>query len=74
MSVLFTQTKDTVVLIFFQIIQLVDNGCDNKKNIPVEAMSERPTSCLSIIIHVLVAYQYLQRKTFMLYLSTNDYF
>ena len=44
------------------------------KKIPVETMLEWPTSCLSKIIQVLMAYQYLQRKTFMLDLSTADYY
>ena len=71
MSVLFTQAEDTVVL---TSLQLADNGHVTKKPIPVETMLERPTSCLSKIIKVLVAYQYLQRKTSILDLSTPDYF
>ena len=80
MSVLLTQTEDTVVLISLQIIKLADisrvTKIKEKKNIPVEllTMLERPTSCLSKIIQVLVSYQYLQRTTFMLELPTADYY
>ena len=72
MSVLLTQTEDTVNLISLQIIQLADIGQVTKD--AYQLSSRLCWSCLSKLIEVLETCQYLQRKTFMLELPTANYY